>query len=296
MNTSIYKDSFKKNPNMEQLAPKIFLYKNFISGDLLVKINKILEEHKNMSTLKSNLDWYNSRTSDVVPEIHEVWEKASELIYPDLSMHPQLCVLRSTVGQPGMFHHSDAPGEPHENCGPICGTCDISTKALISKDSWKTCCRLHYGLIVYFGDFEGGEIYYPNIDRNGKYVGNFNPLNEGNEFLVKPNNGDLIIHGSHGDYTHGTKPVTRGVRYAYSNFVLPSAVNPGTFFNYKTPEYQRQISLIKQNSKERWTNWVQPVNDYVWKEPEELLKDKKNGITSVRYREVDACGNVVTQI
>ena len=42
---SMYKESFRKNPNIKQLAPKLFIYKNFIKDDLLKKINSILKEH-----------------------------------------------------------------------------------------------------------------------------------------------------------------------------------------------------------------------------------------------------------
>lgn len=283
----MFNESFRKNPNIEQVAPKVFIYKNFITGDLLEKINKILIDNETESPkIDHNIDWYSSRATRSVPELHEVWEKASDLIYPELSMHPQLSVLRTKVGDEGMFAHSDAPGSPHENCGPICGTCEIASQVLIAPDMWNTCCRLHYGLIVYFGDFEGGEIYYPNINKNGEYVGNAEPFNNGEELLVKPGNGDLVIHGAHGDYYHGTKPITKGIRFAFSNFVLPSHTNPGTFYNYKTKEYFNQIDFIKQDPSNRWNDWVKTVDGYVWQEPPAVLEDKRQGITGVRYRDL----------
>jgi hypothetical protein len=289
---AIYENSFKKNPNVEQIAPKIFIYRNFISGDLLHDINNLLKDHENAQKVSHNLDWYESRLTKSIPEMHEVWEKASELIYPDLSMHPQLSLLRSSVGEEGMFAHSDAPGQPHDNCGPTCGTCDIASEAIISPDVWNTCCRLHYGLIVYFGDFEGGEVYYPNLNKNAEFIGEYKPLHKNEEFLLKPENGDLIIHGSHGDYSHGTKAVTKGVRFAYSNFVIPSHVNPGTFFNYKTDEYYKQIAWIKEDPKNRWSTWCTPVDGYVWREPKALLEDKKNGIKNIRYRDIKSNGKI----
>ena len=283
---SMYKESFRKNQNIKELAPKLFIYKNFIKGDLLKKINSILKKHLKDSNIQHNQDWYNSRVTSLIPEMHEVWEKASELIYPELSMHPQLSLLRSKIGQPGMYHHADAPGAVHEDCGPVCGTCDIASKVLISPDRWGTCCRLHYGLIIYFGDFEGGEVYYPNFNNKLEFVGEFLPFHNNEELLVKPENGDLIIHGSHGDYCHGVREVTSGVRFAFSNFVLPSLNNPGTFFNYKTAEYKKQIEYIKQDPHDRWSSWCAPVNGFVWEEPLELIEEKKKGITSVRYRDI----------
>lgn len=284
---AMFQESFRKNPNIEQIAPKLFIYRNFIKGELLTKINNVLENHKDNHFINHNVDWYQSRFTMAIPEMHEVWELASELIYPELSIHPQLSLIRAKAGEPGMYYHCDAPGTPHDDCGPTCGTCEIASKVLISPDVWSTCCRLHYGLIVYFGDFEGGEVYYPNFNQGANFIGDFKPFHEGNELRIKPNNGDLIIHGAHSDYSHGTKEVTNGTRFAFSNFAIPSHTNPGTFYNYKTEEYKNQIKTIKQNPDKLWDSWCKPVNDYVWKEPLALIDDKKNGVTGVRYRDID---------
>jgi hypothetical protein len=283
----MYDESFRKNPNIEQIAPKLFVYRNFIKGDLLDKINNLLKNHTDDPFVEHNVDWYQNRLTTLIPEIHEVWELASELIYPELCIHPQLFLLRAKVGDPGMYYHSDAPGKPHENCGPICGTCEITSKNLISPDMWNTCCRLHYGLIIYFGDFEGGEVYYPNFNKEVEFMGDLKALKNGEELCIKPGNGDLIIHGAHGDYSHGTKEITSGMRFAFSNFVLPSHTNPGTFYNYKTPEYENQIKHIKEDPDARWRSWTHPINGFVWQDTELVLEDKKNGITGVRYRDLD---------
>jgi len=76
------------------------------------------------------------------------------------------------------------------------------------------------------------------------------------------------------------------VRFAYSNFVLPSSSNPGTFFGYKTAEYEEQIKNIKQDPHNGWSTWCAPVNGFIWEEPLELIEEKKKGITAVRYRDI----------
>jgi hypothetical protein len=118
---------FTDNPNIEQVAPKVWIYKNFISGELLEKIENIASNYVNPDVIDHNVDWYNSRSTGTIYELLEVWEKASELIYPELVMHPQSFLLVSRENEEGMFIHSDAPGEPHENCGPICGVSDYTT-------------------------------------------------------------------------------------------------------------------------------------------------------------------------
>lgn len=57
-----------------------------------------------------------------------------------------------------------------------------------------------FGTVIYFNDFDGGEIYYPkqNIE-------------------IKPKKGDLIIHGTEEFCAHGVKPVKSAKRYSYSN-------------------------------------------------------------------------------
>lgn len=278
----MFNESFRKNANIIQLAPKVFIYKNFINGELLEKINEIIINHEQSPSIDHNIDWYKSRTTEPIFELIEVWEKASELIYPELVMHPQSSMLVSRPGEIGMFAHSDAPGEPHEDCGISCGTCDIAGKDLVSEDKYKTCCRLHYGLIIYFGNWKGGEIFYPHVNKNGKWIGNNEPYNNNEELRIKPENGDLVIHGAHNDYTHGTLPVTEGVRFAYSNFVLPYHTNPGTFYNFKTKEYYQQIQIVKEKKDTRL--WTFPVNGYKWEDPEKVKEEKEKGITGVRYR------------
>ena len=108
----MFNEEFRKNPNITQLAPKLFIYKNFIQGEELDRINKICEEHVSDSVSEHNIDWYHDRVSGIIFELLDVWEKASELIYPDLIMHPQASLLISRKGDEGMFAHSDAPGQP----------------------------------------------------------------------------------------------------------------------------------------------------------------------------------------
>lgn len=278
----MFNESFRKNPNIKEIAPKIFIYKNFIDGELLNKINALSEKFINSPKVNHNIDWYHSRTTPVVYDLLEVWEKASELIYPELVMHPQASMLISRTGDDGMFIHSDAPGEPHEDCGSICGTCDISGANLVSEDVWNTCCRLHYGLVVYFGNWEGGEIFYPHVNKNGEWIGNNQPYDNNEELKIKPENGDLVIHGSHNDYAHGTLPVTKGTRFAFSNFVLPAHTNPGTFYNYKTKEYFEQIEKTKE--KKDLSYWMYTINGYRFQDPPKVKEEKEMGINGVRYR------------
>jgi len=68
-----------------------------------------------------------------------------------------------------------------------------------------------YGIILYFNEFEGGEIFYPN--QGG--------------LQYKPKKGDLLIHGAEEECRHGVKEVLSDVRY----------FSVGIFFNHvKVPK------------------------------------------------------------
>jgi hypothetical protein len=131
-------------------------------------------------------------------------------LYPEYVIHPLLTMLHFKEGTK-MEPHCDSPGEGnHED--------------LTVPDKWATCCLLEWGVVAYFGDFTGGEVYYPL---------------QGIEIAVQP--GDLVILGALDDHLHGVKEVKSGVRYAYSNFSLRADKNPGSFENYKTEKYKQAI-------------------------------------------------------
>lgn len=84
--------------------------------------------------------------------------------------------LRSTGDNPkGMEVHSDDGHESHSD--------------------------IKYGIVIYLNDdFEGGELYYPDLD-----------------IVYTPNAGDIVIHS--GSVRHGTNPVTSGNRFFCTTFV-----------------------------------------------------------------------------
>jgi hypothetical protein len=209
---------FESDPNIIKLDEKIFWYKNFIPQDEVKQITDLL-----MSKNAAPTFFYEEmgfRTTDFTPELHPIWEKISELIYPDLVIHPLLNAIYFEVGKE-MMAHCDSPGED-------------MTEELTVPDVWGTCCGLSYGAIVYFGEFSGGEVYYPN---------------QNIEVPVQP--GDLVIHGALASHMHGVRKVTEGHRFAYSNFAMKPEKNPGSFYNYKTPEYYEHIKNL--------TSWAGPL-------------------------------------
>jgi hypothetical protein len=80
---------------------------------------------------------------------------------------------------------------------------------------------LTHGNIVYFNDFVGGELYYPNQ----------------NNLVYKPKKGDFLVHGAEEECRHGVKKVLSDVRYsAVGNFFKHGKVAKGFNFPYTPPD------------------------------------------------------------
>lgn len=210
---------FTNDPNLIQLSDKIFWYKNFIDQETVNKINEIANNKS-----KGN-HWFEEIQFQVTPEIlelKEIWDKVSEFLQPTHVVHPLLSMISFAPGAE-MLPHCDSPGEGHDD--------DLTV-----PDVWSTCCLLEYGVCIYFGDFTGGEVYYPNQDVT---------------IPVQP--GDLVIHGALSDCMHGVKPVETGLRYTFTNFALKPEKNPGTFYNFGTPEYEEHVKDL--------TSWLMPLKN-----------------------------------
>lgn len=199
---------FTDNPNLIKLGDKAYVYKNFIDKDTVEKINNFYDgqSREKFNYHEHEIDWYSNKTSKSSVELVPVYNKVNEFLSPDYVTPPNLYVLIMEPGDEPMFIHADSPGEHgHEN--------------VVGDDAWGTCPLVSWGVVVYFGNWEGGEIFYPQFDL---------------EYLPEP--GDMIIHSAFSPWEHGVKPVTKGKRYAYSLFALETHKNPGSFYNYGTEE------------------------------------------------------------
>lgn len=220
----------------------VFVFKKIIPEFMIESVESQLKLQEDVVTIYKDtlIDWYAEKTTSPINGIIDLWEYISELIYPEYVIHPSRNLLKVKPGDNGMFIHSDSPGK---------NSCHL----LSQPDVFQTCCIIDYGLVAYFGDFEGGEIFYPNLNPDGtKKVDNF----DGPCFEYKPEKGDVVIHGAFSDYSHGVREVKSGIRYAYSNFVLKYDENPGTFYNYKTAEYYNQIG---DKSQDYEISWMKPL-------------------------------------
>lgn len=203
---------FTNNPNLIKLDDGIMIYPNFLTKEEVSYITNLIEDKVNsgIEQTESLIPWYRDKQIELL-ELFPIWERISQFLSPTHVIHPMLKVQIIRPGDGGMFVHEDSPGEGNDH-------------ELTNVDVWTTCPLLDYGVITYFGDYEGGELFYPNLN-----------------IEISPKPGDLVIHGATSKWKHGVKEVTSGVRYAFSNFSLKAEKNPGTFYNYGTKEYYDQV-------------------------------------------------------
>jgi len=239
-------DCLNPSPYVDEYGTKsgIFIFKNIVPEELVEKIENGLNALPNEIPKcdQGLMSWYTEKMAPGVPGTIELWEFMSELIGPNWIIHPQNAYLRVRPGDNGMFIHSDSPGK---------GQCHL----LSQNDLWSTCCELDYGICAYFGDYEGGEIFYPQINPDGTIKTTPEDFKKGC-FEYKPQKGDIVIHSAFEPYAHGVREVTSGTRYVFSNFSLKKEDAPGTFNIYGTPEYYKQIG---NKTHEEIRAWMDPL-------------------------------------
>lgn len=222
---------FKDHPDCIQLAEHVFVFKNYIKEEDVKTINAIVDnlvsENNTQEAPDHPLNWYHGKTTPAIKELHPIWEHLSELLYPEHVMQPAISLQVMRPGE-DMYVHADSPGMDAD-------------EELESEDKWSACCSLDYALVAYFGNWEGGDIFYPAIeDADGN-----KPLS------YSPKAGDVVIHRTYSPYEHGVREVKSGIRIAFSNFMMLKENNPGSFYNYKSPEYCEQIADLE--------SWAQPL-------------------------------------
>lgn len=225
---------FKNNENLIQLDPEIFIYKNFLSAE---ECNKYLKE---ISTFKED-EWDNHEDSDK-PKLYsykqvmrgsdmftEIYLKAKDFFEPEFTPLPCNGVSRLNTGQSLGLHWDSVGNDEHNN------VTDLDRQKFQDQinsndifDPLHSCLNVKYAYVVYINDFEGGDIYYPEVN-----------------ISYSPKPGDMIIHSSSKKYKHGVKKVISGPRYAFNNFIVPSSYTSQNISNMES----QMISRFENKNK-----------------------------------------------
>jgi hypothetical protein len=234
---------FFDRPDCTELIPGIYVFKKYVPLEMCKRYTDILNtfDPADFNEEGNAIDWYDDKMSPPVPGIIDLWEHISELLYPDYVINPQAQVITSRVGHEGMFVHCDSPGKENADM-------------LTQKDTYGTCSLIDYGVVAYLSEFEGGDVIYPAFLPDGtlKETEEIESITE--HLSYKPEPGDVVIHKSEAPYYHGTLPVTKGIRYAFSCFATQYDMAPGTFYNYKSEKY---LHYVKDRSEESIGRWLQ---------------------------------------
>ena len=180
--------------NFNNLGNEIFVYKNFISKEECEKIVLYIKSLNDFEWEFREDHFIN--VFQITKSSHQILEpirnRIKEILPNDLIYGPSAFFSKMLKGYDWPVH-SDVHDYEH---------IEKKHSSYIEGDPYTEQELSIYGTVLYFNNFEGGELYYPNQN-----------------IIYKPKAGDLVIHGSHDECAHGVKPVKSEVRYSYSNSI-----------------------------------------------------------------------------
>lgn len=139
-------------------------------------------EAEDLYTLAYSLYPWETKLSKKAEELSLIKERIQAEFFPNYDLYEHNAFQCLIEGE-NMYEHTDTPSDPRHR-----------------DEDGQRWSRIVWGTILYINDdYSGGEIYYPEL--NIEY---------------KPQAGDLLIHAAH--VVHGVRKVTKGIRFAYSNF------------------------------------------------------------------------------
>lgn len=181
---------FKKNVKYQQLGEDIYLIENFLNPQEAELFKKHID--KDFADRGIFMVMGGAEISNPILKIEEIRTKLVDIINPEYGLGKSTAVNRMNIGK--------SWGE-HADCHDFV---ELRKKSKLKDplDEYDVVNDTKFGLVVYFNEFGGGEIYYPR--QNIQY---------------HPKPGDLVVHSSEENCFHGVKEVTEGYRYSYSGFL-----------------------------------------------------------------------------
>jgi hypothetical protein len=177
-------------PNMEEIGDEVYVYKGFLSQEELgFYLNRILNQK----------DWidgaqFNKETIETFGD--SIFINILKKIQDEIALEGMFVDVTPSVTK---YKHGKGMEEHSDDC-PYCWKI-IEPERILRSNEEKRC--VVYGIVLYFSEFTGGEIYYPEQD-----------------VVFKPEPGDLIMHSTNKYCKHGVKPVTGGVRYSFAPYFV----------------------------------------------------------------------------
>lgn len=179
---------FLKDERIVQLSPNIYLLKDFFDIEIANKYLSILESY-------SDNDWLDIHANYEDGDINNTFwgDKCSKDIISVSEIHDKLIDFLAPTHW--TFQHLNFIRLKENQESPT----------FFSNGDF--CAE--YKIAWYLGNFTGGEIVFPDLN-----------------FEYKPEHNDILIFKITKNSWHKTSLVTSGIRYVYSDYILP---HPGYF-------------------------------------------------------------------
>jgi len=201
------KDGFK------EIGKNIYVYNNFLSNEecdlILEDILKLKEDDWSTPPNATSKDYFGSNKQ--IESIRAVKKRIGALM--DEGYY-------ATLGGRASKLLKGASRRPHADIYQFQNVVEASEKYVEGED-FDLADLITYGTIIYFNDFDGGELFYPKQ----------------NNLEYKPQKGDFLVHGAEEECKHGVKEVLSDVRYfAVCHFFKHTRVPKGSNFKFTSPD------------------------------------------------------------
>lgn len=172
-----------------EIGKNIFVYKNFMSDEeceLIMKdILSLPEDSWEAPFLATAKDYFASDKQ--IQSIRAVKKRINALMDEGYYATPGGRASKLLKG---------ASRRPHADIYQFQDVVEASEKYVEGED-FDLADLITHGTIIYFNDFDGGEVFYP----------------EQNNLEYKPAKGDLVVHSAEEKCKHGVKEILSDVRY-----------------------------------------------------------------------------------
>jgi hypothetical protein len=176
----------------EKIGEDIYVYHNFVTEEecnSIVDIAKSLTEEEWVGRFNTTGEGHktsNRSIDHLIPIKKRLSDKLEEGIY----LAENISIVRMKKGATWGLHSDN-----HDFLDLI-----AASKLYTEGQEYTLEKNNVWGLVMYFNDFDGGRLFYPN---------------QGIEY--QPKRGDLVIHSSEEHCLHGVDELKSDVRYSHSN-------------------------------------------------------------------------------
>lgn len=180
------------NDKFRSIGNNIYVFNNFLTQDECELVSSYLDSLDEKSWIVDKYFENTMQRTDSLEILEPFVQRIREILPDNIYLGGSTCASRMLPGYSWGVH-----ADVHDFA-------DVEKAAELYVDGqdFEEKDLSIYGVVIYFNNFEGGEIYYPTQD-----------------LVYKQSAGDLVIHGSDNLCQHGVKEVLSGVRYSHSNHI-----------------------------------------------------------------------------